>query len=155
MDKQTGMDTLFPKLSPCDAGVTDASDLSPGSASDPLKILRDILALPPLSMTKLELDLFTRHSLRHFPVEFTRISGWPPHEQAELLRWSHLPKDLEGQKSAMPLKYSSESAPARSLFLQDRMANDRADALAKSTAGELRASKAQGQAVDDAVDEVN
>ena len=119
--ESTGRDYMFPALKvprsrsfdDARVGVLD----TPARSATVIAVLRWILTLPPLALSKAEAAVFSGHSMRHFLPTLARFMAIPEEDRLELARWAAT-CDTRGRRHSMPNRYAAEAEAPRILQIQ-------------------------------------
>ena len=136
--ESNGRDYLFPALRVPrrgtfgDAGVAVLDE--PARSATVIAVLRWLLTLPPLSLTKEEAAAYSGHSMRHFMPTLARFMALPEEDRNELARWAAT-CDTRGRRHSMPNRYASEAEAPR-IFQIQRALFERLDAAVGAGAAE-------------------
>ena len=109
--ESNGRDYLFPALQVPrrktfgDEGVVVLD--TPARSATVIAVLRWILTLPPLSLTKEQAAAYSGHSMRHFMPTLARFMALSEEDRHELARWAAT-CDTRGRRNSMPNSYASE-----------------------------------------------
>jgi hypothetical protein len=119
--ESTGRDYMFPALQvPRSRSFDDARVVvldTPARSATVIAVLRWILTLPPLALSKTEAAAFSGHSMRHFLPTLARFMALPEEDRLELARWAAT-CDTRGRRHSMPNRYAAEAEAPRILQIQ-------------------------------------
>jgi hypothetical protein len=121
--ESNGRDYLFPALqvprrrSFGDEGVVVIDAPARTCSATVIAVLRWLLTLPPLFLTKEEASEYSGHSMRHFMTTLTRFMALPEEDLNELARWAAT-CDTRGRRHSMPNRYASEAEAPRIFQIQ-------------------------------------
>ena len=119
--ESTGRDYMFPALMVPRSRTFDDARVAvldtPARSATVIAVLRWILTLPPLALSKAEAAAFSGHSMRHFLPTLARFMATPEEDRHELARWAAT-CDTRGRRHSMPNRYAAEAEAPRILQIQ-------------------------------------